>query len=156
MPAVNGLYTAILPSATYLFFGSSMQLAVGPVAVVSLMMGSLMSKHQPDYATNPLGAIDTAAQASFNVGILMTVMGKSTHAARPWAPTWPFWPPPCLNHPVARPRIRTVSTGILNLGNFINFISHPVMSGFTTGAAMSIGLSQVNNAFGFNGKTMYV
>ena len=49
-----------------------------------------------------------------------------------------------------------MSTGILNLGNFINFISHPVMSGFTTGAAMSIGLSQVNNAFGFNGKTMYV
>ena len=98
MPAVNGLYTAILPSATYLFFGSSMQLAVGPVAVVSLMMGSLMSKHQPDYATNPLGAVDTAAQASFNVGILMTVMGKSTHAARPWAPTRPFWPPPGLNH----------------------------------------------------------
>jgi len=30
------------------------------------------------------------------------------------------------------------------------------MSGFTTGAAMSIGLSQINNAFGFNGKTMYV
>jgi hypothetical protein len=151
MPAVNGLYTAILPSATYLFFGSSMQLAVGPVAVVSLMMGSLMSKHQPDYATNTLGAVDTAAQASFNVGILMTIMG--THQ-----------PGHCLAPTVAQPhttllpapRIRTVPTGILNLGNFINFISHPVMSGFTTGAAMSIGLSQVNNAFGFNGKTMYV
>ena len=26
------------------------------------------------------------------------------------------------------------------------------MSGFTTGAAMSIGLSQINNALGFNGK----
>ena len=27
--------------------------------------------------------------------------------------------------------------------------SHTVMSGFTTGAAMSIGLSQIKNAFGF-------
>ena len=30
LPAINGLYTAILPSTTYVFFGSSMQLAVGP------------------------------------------------------------------------------------------------------------------------------
>ena len=30
LPAINGLYTAILPSVTYVFFGSSMQLAVGP------------------------------------------------------------------------------------------------------------------------------
>jgi MFS superfamily sulfate permease-like transporter len=37
----------------------------------------------------------------------------------------------------------------LNLGNFIRFISHPVMSGFTTGAAMTIGLNQISPAFGF-------
>ena len=117
LPAINGLYTAILPSTCYVFFGSSMQLAVGPVAVVSLMTGILVSHHQPDYATNTVAAVDTAAQAAFNVGILMTVMG------------------------------------ILNLGSFIHFISHPVMSGFTTGAAMSIGLSQLNNAFGFSSST---
>jgi len=93
-----------------------MQLAVGPVAVVSLMTGTLMTQWQPDYATNITGAVDTAAQAAFNVGIFMTVMG------------------------------------LLNLGSFIHFISHPVMSGFTTGAAMSIGLSQLNNAFGFSAK----
>ena len=40
LPAINGLYTAILPSTCYVFFGSSMQLAVGPVAVVSLMTGN--------------------------------------------------------------------------------------------------------------------
>ena len=78
LPAIYGLYTAILPSATYVFFGSSMQLAVGPVAVVSLMMGALMAKTQPDYATNIPAALDTAAQAAFCCGILMTVMGEST------------------------------------------------------------------------------
>ena len=117
LPPINGLYTAILPSTCYVFFGSSMQLAVGPVAVVSLMTGTLITQYQPDYATNTIAAVDTAAQAAFNVGILMTVMG------------------------------------ILNLGSFIHFISHPVMSGFTTGAAMSIGLSQLNNAFGFSSST---
>ena len=119
LPAINGLYTAILPSTTYVFFGSSMQLAVGPVAIVSLMVGTLVTQFQPDYATNLEGAVDTAAQAAFNTGIIMTVMG------------------------------------IFNLGSFIHFISHPVMSGFTTGAAMSIGLSQLTSGFGFTGSGVY-
>lgn len=113
LPAINGLYAAILPSATYVFFGSSMQLAVGPVAIVSLLTGQIVAKYQPDFATNFVGATDTAAQASLSVGIIMTCMG------------------------------------LLNLGSFIQFISFPVMSGFTTGAAMSIGLSQIKSAFGF-------
>jgi len=45
MPAINGLYSAILPSAAYTFLGSSMQLAVGPVAVVSLLVGNLVLKY---------------------------------------------------------------------------------------------------------------
>ena len=110
---MNGLYAAIIPSATYLFFGSSMQLAVGPVAIVSLMVGSLVSKWQPDYLKNPEAAVDTAAQLALNCGIIM------------------------------------VGMSFLNLGSFINFVSHPVMSGFTTGAAMTIGMSQIRGAFGF-------
>ncbi|KAJ1444115.1 hypothetical protein B484DRAFT_426391, partial [Ochromonadaceae sp. CCMP2298] len=42
-----------------------------------------------------------------------------------------------------------VVMGLFNLGNLIRFISHPVMSGFTTAAAMIIGLNQVRSAFGF-------
>eukprot|EP01038_Epipyxis_sp_PR26KG_P005586 gene5586-7711_t len=38
---------------------------------------------------------------------------------------------------------------LLNLGNFVRFIAHPVMSGFTTGAAMLIGLNQLKSACGF-------
>ena len=45
LPAINGLYTAILPSATYIFLGSSMILAVGPVALVSLIVGSLVLQY---------------------------------------------------------------------------------------------------------------
>ena len=113
LPPIVGLYSAVLPSATYTFLGTALQLAVGPVALVSLLMGQLVAKYQPDYATNTTGAIDTAAQAALCVGIILTFMG------------------------------------LLNMGSFINFISHPVMSGFTTAAAMLIGLSQLKSAFGF-------
>ena len=113
LPPVNGLYTCILPAAVYCVFGTSMQLAVGPVAIVSLLAGKIVAQYQPDFATNTVGAVDTAAQACICMGIIMCGMA------------------------------------IFNLGSFIQFISQPVMSGFTTGAAMSIGLSQVKSAFGF-------
>ena len=113
LPPIYGLYAAILPSATYTFFGSGLQLAVGPVALVSLLMGELMVKYQPDYATNIPAALDTAAQASLCCGIILIVMG------------------------------------LFNLGELIRFISHPVMSGFTTAAAMLIGINQLKGMFGF-------
>lgn len=40
--------------------------------------------------------------------------------------------------------------GLLNLGNLIKFISFPVMSGFTSGAACAIGLSQLKSSLGFD------
>lgn len=40
--------------------------------------------------------------------------------------------------------------GLLNMGNLIKFISFPVMSGFTSGAACAIGLSQLKGALGFD------
>jgi MFS superfamily sulfate permease-like transporter len=39
--------------------------------------------------------------------------------------------------------------GFLNLGHLIHFIAYPVMSGFTTGAAFTIGLTQLRSAVGF-------
>lgn len=34
MPVINGLYASVLPSATYVFFGSSMQLMVGGQSMI--------------------------------------------------------------------------------------------------------------------------
>lgn len=38
--------------------------------------------------------------------------------------------------------------GVLRLGFFANFLSHSVISGFTTGAALIIGLSQIKYLLG--------
>jgi SulP family sulfate permease len=43
LPPQMGLYASILPLLAYAFFGSSMTLAVGPVAVASLMTASALS-----------------------------------------------------------------------------------------------------------------
>ena len=112
LPPINGLYCAILPSAAYTFFGSSMPLGVGPVAVVSLMVGEIIAELVPDFADDPQAAIDCAAQIALCCGIILTAMS------------------------------------ILNMGDFIRYISFPVMSGFTSGAACQIGLSQLKSAIG--------
>ena len=38
--------------------------------------------------------------------------------------------------------------GIFKLGVIVNFLSHPVIVGFTNAAAIIIGLSQLNKLFG--------
>ncbi len=42
VPSVYGLYGAFMPCIVYALFGSSKQLAVGPVAVTSLLIGNGM------------------------------------------------------------------------------------------------------------------
>ncbi len=72
LPAEMGLYASILPLLAYAVFGTSRALAVGPVAVVSLMtaaaVGNLGLDSPAEYA---LAAITLA----FMSGVMLTVMG---------------------------------------------------------------------------------
>ncbi len=113
LPPVYGLYTSIIPTITYAFFGSSMILTLGPTAVISLLTGALLTKYGADYETDLDYALDTAAQASFCVGLIITIIG------------------------------------LVNLGSLIHFIAEPVMTGFVTGCAFVIGITQIKAATGF-------
>ena len=72
LPAEVGLYASMVPLILYAIFGSSRALAVGPVAVVSLMtaaaVGQLASQGTPEY----LGAAIALAMVS---GLLLLAMG---------------------------------------------------------------------------------
>lgn len=72
LPPEIGLYASIAPLLIYTVFGTSMTLAVGPVAVASLMtasaIGELVARGTPEY----LGAAIVLALIS---GLLMIVMG---------------------------------------------------------------------------------
>ncbi len=109
LPPQIGLYASMLPPVLYALFGSSRALAVGPVAVASLMLadvlGSLWTAGSADY-------IAGAILVSFIVGMLLTLMG------------------------------------LARLGVVANFLSHPVLSGFTNAAALIIILSQFQKLLG--------
>ncbi len=72
LPAEMGLYASILPLIAYAVFGTSRALAVGPVAVVSLLtaaaVGNIASQGTPDYAA-------AAVVLALLSGLMLTVMG---------------------------------------------------------------------------------
>ena len=108
LPPYVGLYASFLPVIIASIFGSSRQLATGPVAIVSLMTAAALEP----LAVSPDGYLAYAAILAFMVGIFQ------------------------------------LSLGLLRLGILVDFLSHPVVVGFTNAAALIIASSQVSKIFG--------
>lgn len=109
LPPQAGLYASILPLFLYGLFGTSRTLAVGPVAIVSLLTATgLTSLAEPGSAAY----VQLALTLALLVGVLQAIMG------------------------------------LLRLGFLVNFLSHPVLAGFTSAAAIIIGFSQVKHLLG--------
>jgi len=122
LPVEFGLYSALLPVYAYALFGTSRQLAVGPVAMLSLMLSTgLTNIVDPEN----VGAASFTEEQNTRYQILAVqtafLLGVSY-----------------------------ILMGIFKLGFITIFLSHAVVSGFTTGAAVIIGLSQVKYLFGFD------
>lgn len=119
---IYGLYSSFVPVLAYAIFGSSRQLSVGPVAMVSLLVSNaLLSIIDPNESSTEEGQqaaqrtyTELAIQLAFLVGTIECVMG------------------------------------LLRLGWLIRFISHSVVSGFTTASAVIIGLSQAKSFVGYD------
>ncbi|KAI7748550.1 hypothetical protein M8C21_008480 [Ambrosia artemisiifolia] len=107
---IYGLYTGLVPVFVYSIFGSSRQLAVGPVALVSLLV------------SNVLGNFDSSSELYTELAILLSLMVG----------------------------ILECTMGLLRLGWIIRFISHSVISGFTTASAFVIALSQAKYFLGYD------
>lgn len=109
LPPIFGLYASTLPLIIYAIMGTSRQLAVGPVAMVSLLtaagIGVLAEGGTEAYIT-------LAIMLAFMVGTIQFLLG------------------------------------LFRLGFLVNFLSHPVISGFTSAAALIIGLSQLKHLLG--------
>lgn len=108
---IHGLYAVTVPLLLYAIFGTSRQLAVGPVAMVSLLTASGIASLNAD---SPEQYLIYALTLAFLVGLIQFGMGA------------------------------------LRLGFVVNFLSHPVISGFTSAAAIIIGLSQIKHLFRIN------
>jgi len=126
LPVEYGLYSSLVPVFSYALFGSSRQLAVGPVALISLMLNSGLTSALSDIPVDDPSYQETyntlAIQTSFLVGVAYIIMG------------------------------------VFRMGFVTIFLSHAVVSGFTTGAAIIIGMSQLEHVFGYdieNSKVLY-
>lgn len=111
LPPVYGLYASIVPLLIYAILGTSRQLAVGPVAMISLLVvagvGELAEVGSERF-------IQIAILTALGVGVVQLLMG------------------------------------IFRMGFLVNFLSHPVLSGFTSAAALIIGASQIKNLTGLD------
>ncbi|XP_062092759.1 probable sulfate transporter 4.2 isoform X3 [Humulus lupulus] len=104
--------SGFVPLFIYAIFGSSRQLAVGPVALVSLLVSNVLS-----------GIVDSSDTELYTeMAILLALMVG----------------------------ILECSMGLLRLGWLIRFISHSVISGFTTASAIVIALSQAKYFLGYD------
>ncbi|MDY0041379.1 MAG: SulP family inorganic anion transporter, partial [Desulforhabdus sp.] len=109
MPAYYGLYASLLPPMLAALFGSSRQLATGPVAIVSLMTNAALA---------PLATAGSEAYVAYAI-LLALIVGLFQFAL-----------------------------GVLRLGLVVNFLSHPVVNGFTNAGAIIIATSQLSKMFG--------
>ncbi|PWA90701.1 sulfate transporter 4,2 [Artemisia annua] len=107
---IYGLYTGLVPVFVFSIFGSSRQLAVGPVALTSLLV------------SNVLGNVDSSTELYTELAILLSLLVG----------------------------ILECTMGLLRLGWLIRFISHSVISGFTTASAFVIALSQAKYFLGYD------
>lgn len=109
LPPIVGLYASTVPLVVYSLTGSSRVLAVGPVAMVSLLVASALT---PMADAGPSAYVAHAAVLAGLVGLIQLVLG------------------------------------LLRGGSVVKFLSHPVISGFTSAAALIIGFSQLGHLLG--------
>lgn len=109
LPPHYGLYASFIPPMIAAMFGSSRQLATGPVAVVSLMTST---------ALQPLATAGSEAFIAYAI-LLALIVGAFQFLL-----------------------------GLFRLGLVVNFLSHPVVNGFTNAAAIIIATSQLSKIFG--------
>ncbi|KAK4757539.1 hypothetical protein SAY87_018840 [Trapa incisa] len=69
-----GLYSSFVPPLIYAFMGSSRDIAIGPVAVVSLLLGTLL-ENEIDSKKNPHDYRRLAFTATFFAGITQFILG---------------------------------------------------------------------------------
>lgn len=72
LPPEIGLYASTLPVIAYALLGTSRQLAVGPVAIVSLLTASAL---QPLFEQGSTGYVGAAALLALMVGVVHLVLG---------------------------------------------------------------------------------
>ncbi|XP_042500761.1 probable sulfate transporter 3.3 [Macadamia integrifolia] len=74
LPPIIGLYSSFVPPLVYALFGSSRDLAVGPVSITSLILGSML-RQEVSPTKEPLLFLQLAFTSTFFAGIVQASLG---------------------------------------------------------------------------------
>ncbi|BAS91378.1 Os04g0652400 [Oryza sativa Japonica Group] len=74
LPPIIGLYSSFVPPMVYAVLGSSRDLAVGPVSIASLIMGSML-RQAVSPAAEPLLFLQLAFTSTFFAGLVQASLG---------------------------------------------------------------------------------
>ncbi|KAL2516531.1 putative sulfate transporter 3.4 [Forsythia ovata] len=74
LPPIVGLYSSFVPPLIYSVLGSSKHLAVGPVSISSLVMGTMLSE-SVSYSEEPILYLQLAFTATFFAGLFQASLG---------------------------------------------------------------------------------
>jgi SulP family sulfate permease len=109
LPPIVGLYASVAPLLLYAALGTSRQLAVGPVAMDSILVAGAV------------GAIATVGAEQYV--LIAAALGMMVGVVQ-------------------------AGLGFLRAGFLVNFLSRPVVAGFTAAAALIIAASQLGHLLG--------
>lgn len=124
---VYGLYTSLFPVLVYFIFGTSRHISIGTFAVISIMVGSVTERLAPDSdfpfdKSNNTGSVDIDARDAYRVTIacsLTLLVG-----------------------------IFQILLGVVRFGFVVNYLSEPLVRGYTTASACHVFVSQLKYIFG--------
>ncbi|TSK13248.1 Pendrin [Bagarius yarrelli] len=123
LPAWYGLYAAFFPVIIYFFLGTSRHISVGAFPVLSLMVGSVVTRLVPDDGP--------PANITGFEGLTMDQQRAMVSAS--------------LTFLIG---IFQLGMGLLQIGFIVIYLSDTLVSGFTTAAAVHILVSQLKFIFG--------
>ncbi|NXN24898.1 S26A3 protein, partial [Nycticryphes semicollaris] len=117
VPPGYGLYAAFFPVLVYFIFGTSRHISVGPFPVLSLMVGGVVVRLVPDDNAGDGTSTNMSAINEERVMVAASVTFLSG--------------------------VFQLLLGVLQFGFIVIYLSQPLISGFTTAAAVHVLVSQL-------------
>ena len=112
VPAITGLYSAMVAMTVYAVLGTSRFISVGPVAIDSLLTAATVG---------PLASGDATRYLALASGLAVLI------------------------------GLIQIAAGLARLGQLVSLLSVPVISGFTSAAALTIAVTQIGPLLGLRG-----
>ncbi|KAH9504995.1 hypothetical protein Btru_061361 [Bulinus truncatus] len=137
---VYGLYVSFFPVILYFFLGTSKHISLGTFAVISLMVGSAVDKGLKDNNLILRSWNETIDSGGGNITYKIVDNSEEIETAKLMLAM-------SVTFAVG---ILQILLGILRLGFLTVYLSDPLISGFTTGAACHVFTSQIKHIFGIH------